>query len=116
MPDRVALGRIIVGVGSERKTIEPGQRFRTEDFGVKADELEQWDLTGVVRGLRDQQEVPVPAGAGPREPVVEDRSGPITAGDATSDMPNKINPRTDRHEPDRAVPRRGRTHDNPDDL
>lgn len=112
MPDRVALSRIIIGVGKERTTIEPGQRFNTADYSVGDDELEQWDTTGVVRGLRDQTEGVVSAGNGPREPVVEDRSGPITAGDATSDMPGKTNPRTDRHEPTR----RTRSHDNLEDL
>jgi hypothetical protein len=116
MPDRVAVNRIIRGTGDDRKVIMPGQRFKSEEFEVDAAELKSWDETGVVRKPRDQVEVAVPEGAGPREPTVEDRSGSITAGDATSDMPNKLNPRVDRNEPERNVPRRGRHAENPDDI
>lgn len=125
MPERVARNRIIVGSGDDRKVIEPGQRFRTEDYGLSADELEAWDESGVVRNLRDMQDVPVPAGTGPRDPVVDEavvegRSGPVH-GDATSDMPNRLNRRTDGgDDADRRVPRapphRGRHADNPDDI
>ena len=115
MPERVARTRIIVGSGDGRKVIAPGTRFKTEEYDIDSVQLKAWDDTGVVRRLRDQA-VPVPAGTGPREgeTVVEGRSGPVS--DATSDMPNRRDARTDEHEGERRVPRRGRRDDNPDDL
>jgi hypothetical protein len=43
MAERIAVSRIIVGGPNARRTITPGTRFRTEDYGIGADELRQWD-------------------------------------------------------------------------
>lgn len=75
MPERVAVNRIVVGDGENRRAIAPGARFNTEDYGIDAQQLEAWDKRGTVREPRDQ----VKAEDSPREhsrrgEVVEDRT------------------------------------------
>ena len=54
MPERVAVNRIVVGDGDNRKAIAPGTRFNTEDYGIDAEQLKKWDERGTVREPRDQ--------------------------------------------------------------
>jgi len=75
MPERVAVNRIVVGDGENRKAIAPGTRFNTEDYNISAEQLEKWDKNGTVREPRDQAR----AEDSPREhsrrgEVVEDRT------------------------------------------
>jgi hypothetical protein len=90
MPERVAIHRIVVGGGGDddknRRVIEPGTRFNTEDYQIDAEQLEKYDRRRVTREPRDQQQ----DDSGPRANsrmgrVVEGRSGP--ARDVTNPMP-----------------------------
>ena len=81
MPERVAIHRIVVGGGGDddknRRVIEPGTRFNTEEYGIDAEQLEKYDRRRVTREPRDQQQ----DDGGPRANsrmgrVVEGRSGP----------------------------------------
>jgi hypothetical protein len=91
MADRVAVHRIVVGSGDDRKVIEPGTRFNTEEAGIDAETLKKFESSGVLRGPRDENQR-APAGGGPREEsaqgrVVEGRSGPVN--DAVSPRPEE---------------------------
>jgi len=90
MPERVAVHRIVVGGGGDdnknRRVIEPGARFNTEDYQIDAEQLEKLDRRRATREPRDQQQ----DDGGPRANsrmgrVVEGRSGP--ARDVTNPMP-----------------------------
>lgn len=90
MPERVAVHRIVVGGGGDdnknRRVIEPGTRFNTEDYQIDAEQLEKFDRRRATREPRDQQG----DDGGPRANsrmgrVVEGRSGP--ARDVTNPMP-----------------------------
>jgi len=92
MPERVAVHRIIVGGGGDddknRRVIEPGTRFNTEEYDIDAEQLEKYDRRRVTREPRDQQQ----DDGGPRANsrmgrVVEGRSGP--ARDVTNAMPGE---------------------------
>jgi len=81
MPERVAIHRIVVGGGGDdnknRRVIEPGTRFNTEEYEISAEQLEKYDRRRVTREPRDQQQ----DDGGPRANsrmgrVVEGRSGP----------------------------------------
>ena len=81
MPERVAVHRIVIGGGGEddknRRVIEPGTRFNTEEYGISGEQLEKFDQRRVTREPRDQQQ----DDGGPRANsrmgrVVEGRSGP----------------------------------------
>lgn len=79
MPERVAVGRIIVGQDKERKVIQPGQRFDTGEYGIDEETLKKWDANRTTREPRDEAR----AGDSPRArsragQVVEGRSGPAT--------------------------------------
>ena len=79
MADRVAIHRIVVGVGEDRKVITPGTRFNTDEYQWTAEQVEQYDKSGAVRQPRDQS---APVAEGPRAEsrqgrVVEGRSGPV---------------------------------------
>jgi hypothetical protein len=95
MPERVAIHRIVVGGGGDddknRRVIEPGTRFNTEDYQIDAEQLEKYDRRRVTREPRDQQQ----DDGGPRANsrmgrVVEGRSGP--ARDVTNPMPGDNEP------------------------
>jgi len=73
MPERVAVNRIVVGDGENRKAIAPGTRFNTEDYNISAEQLEKWDKNGTVREPRDQAR----AEDSPRE---HSRRGEVTEG------------------------------------
>lgn len=75
MPERVAVGRIIVGHGDERKTIEPGERFHSQHHEISDEDLERMDVSGIVRRPRDQRRQPAAAAA---EPEADD--APADAG------------------------------------
>jgi len=90
MPERVAIHRIVVGGGGDddknRRVIEPGTRFNTEEYNIDAEQLEKYDQRRVTREPRDQPR----DDGGPRANsrmgrVVEGRSGP--ARDVTNPMP-----------------------------
>jgi len=90
MPERVAIHRIVVGGGGDdnknRRVIEPGTRFNTEEYEISAEQLEKYDRRRVTREPRDQQQ----DDGGPRANsrmgrVVEGRSGP--AQDVTNPTP-----------------------------
>jgi len=53
MPERVAVHRIVVGGGGDdnknRRVIEPGTRFNTEDYQIDAEQLEKFDQRRVTR-------------------------------------------------------------------
>jgi hypothetical protein len=92
MADRVAVHRIVVGSGDDRKVIEPGTRFNTDEAGIDAETLKKFEASGVVRGPRDQGQRAPAGGGGPREEsaqgrVVEGRSGPVN--DAVSPRPEE---------------------------
>lgn len=91
MADRVAVHRIVVGSGDDRKVIQPGTRFNTDEAGIDAETLKKFESSGVLRGPRDEGQR-APAGGGPREEsaqgrVVEGRSGPVN--DAVSPRPEE---------------------------
>jgi len=82
MPERVAVHRIVVGGGGDdnknRRVIEPGTRFNTEEYNIDAEQLEKYDRQRVTREPRDQTR----DDGGPRANsrmgrVVEGRSGPV---------------------------------------
>ena len=92
MPERVAVHRIVVGGGGDdnknRRVIEPGARFNTEDYQIDAEQLEKLDRRRATREPRDQQA----DDGGPRANsrmgrVVEGRSGP--ARDVTNPIPGE---------------------------
>jgi hypothetical protein len=81
MPERVAVHQIIVGKKEgdneeERKVIEPGTRFNTEEYGIDEETLKQYDERGVTREVRDQN-VRAPGEMTPRE---ESERGLVTEG------------------------------------
>ena len=77
MPERVAVTRIVVGKDKERKTIEPGTRFNTEEYDISAEQLEKWDKSRRTREPRDQpQNADSLVERSRRGEVVEGRSGP----------------------------------------
>lgn len=89
MADRVAVHRIVVGSGDERKVIQPGERFNTEEAGIDEEQLKRFDTSGAVRQPRDQVEQT----GGPRAEtrqgmVVEGRSGPVN--DAVSQPEQEV--------------------------
>lgn len=92
MPERVAVHRIVVGGGGDdnknRRVIEPGARFNTEDYQIDAEQLEKLDRRRATREPRDQPQ----DDGGPRANsrmgrVVEGRSGP--ARDVTNPIPGE---------------------------
>jgi hypothetical protein len=92
MADRVAVHRIVVGSGDDRKVIQPGTRFNTDEAGIDAETLKKFESSGVLRGPRDENQRAPAGGGGPREEsaqgrVVEGRSGPVN--DAVSPRPEE---------------------------
>lgn len=92
MADRVAVHRIVIGSGDERKVIQPGTRFNTDEIGIDAETLKKFDSSGVVRGPRDEA-LRAATTSGPRAEmaqggVVEGRSGPVN--DAVSPPPEEL--------------------------
>lgn len=92
MPERVAIHRIVVGGGGDdnknRRVIEPGTRFNTEEYEISAEQLEKYDQRRVTREPRDQPQ----DDGGPRANsrmgrVVEGRSGP--AQEVTGNRPGE---------------------------
>jgi len=92
MPERVAVHRIVVGGGGDdnknRRVIEPGTRFNTEEYEIDAEQLEKLDRRRATREPRDQPQ----DDGGPRANsrmgrVVEGRSGP--ARDVTNPIPGE---------------------------
>jgi len=92
MPERVAVHRIVVGGGGDdnknRRVIEPGTRFNTEEYNIDAEQLEKYDRQRVTREPRDQTR----DDGGPRANsrmgrVVEGRSGP--AQEVTGNRPGE---------------------------
>ena len=55
MPQRVATARIVVGTENEQKTVEPGTRFSTDEYGMSAEDVARYDADGVMREPRDEQ-------------------------------------------------------------
>jgi len=92
MPERVAVHRIVVGGGGDdnknRRVIEPGARFNTEDYQIDAEQLEKLDRRRATREPRDQPQ----DDGGPRANsrmgrVVEGRSGPARCSRCTPPGP-----------------------------
>lgn len=115
MAERVAVGRLIVGDGANRKTIAPGSRFNSEDVGMNAEDLRVMEERGIVRRVRDPNtRVPVERGpmqAAEEGATVEGRSGPAT--NATSGQPGEQDA---EGEAPAGAARRGRRGQNLDDL
>lgn len=74
MADRVAVGKIIVGHGDDRREIPAGTRFNTETAGIDDKDVRRMELSGILRRPRDDTR-PAPIVAGPGATVAEEPAG-----------------------------------------